>query len=64
MKFRVFWDVAPCSHVVVVRRFRDAYCLHHPGDRLMMEAGRTSETSVNFKVNTRRYVLDDSINFN
>jgi hypothetical protein len=28
MKFRVFWDVAPCSH----RRFRGAYCLHHQGD--------------------------------
>jgi hypothetical protein len=28
-KFRVFWDVAPCSHVEVDRRFRGAYCLHH-----------------------------------
>jgi hypothetical protein len=27
MKFRVFWDVAPCSHVEVHRRFRGAYCL-------------------------------------
>jgi hypothetical protein len=32
MKFRVFWDVAPCSHVEVDRRFRGAYCLHHQGD--------------------------------
>jgi hypothetical protein len=31
MKFRVFWDVAPCSHVEVDRRFRGAYCLHHQG---------------------------------
>jgi hypothetical protein len=29
VKFRVFWDVAPCSHVEVDRRFRGAYCLHH-----------------------------------
>jgi hypothetical protein len=32
MKFTVFWDVAPCSHVEVDRRFRGAYCLHHQGD--------------------------------
>jgi hypothetical protein len=32
MKFRLFWDVAPCSHVEVDRRFRGAYCLHHQGD--------------------------------
>jgi hypothetical protein len=36
MKFRVFWDVAPCSNVEVVA--------------LMMEAVRTSETSVHFNV--------------
>jgi hypothetical protein len=28
MKFRVFWDVLPCSQVDIVRRFRGAYCLH------------------------------------
>jgi hypothetical protein len=32
MKFRVFWDVLPCSQVDVNRRFRCAYCLHHQGD--------------------------------
>jgi hypothetical protein len=32
MKFRVFWDVAPCSHVEVDSHFRGAYCLHHQGD--------------------------------
>jgi hypothetical protein len=31
MKFRVFWDVAPCSHVEIYRRFRDAYCLPSSG---------------------------------
>jgi hypothetical protein len=29
---RVFWDVAPCSHVEVDRRFIGEYCLHHQGD--------------------------------
>jgi hypothetical protein len=32
MKFRiVFWDVLPCK-IIVDRRFRGAYCLHHQGD--------------------------------
>jgi hypothetical protein len=60
MKFRVFWDIAPCSDVEVDRRFRGAYCLNHQGDVLMMEAVRTSETSVNFNVTTRRYIPEDS----
>jgi hypothetical protein len=30
MKFKVFWDVAPCSHFEVDRHFRGAYCLHYP----------------------------------
>jgi hypothetical protein len=50
MKVSVFWDVAPCSHVEVDRRFI----------ALMMEAVRTSETSVNFNVTTRRYISEDS----
>jgi len=32
MMFRVFWDVAPCSHIEVDLRFRGAYCLHRQGD--------------------------------
>jgi hypothetical protein len=54
MKFRVFWDVAPCSHIEADRRFRGAYC------RVMMEAVRTSETSVSFTVTTRCYIPEDS----
>jgi hypothetical protein len=50
MKFRVFWYVAPCNHVEVVRRFRGACCLHHQG--LMIETVRTSETSDNINVTT------------
>jgi hypothetical protein len=48
MKFTVFWDVAPCSHVEV-DRFRGAYCLHHQGP----------ETSVNFNITTQRYIPED-----
>jgi hypothetical protein len=32
MKFIVFCDVTPCSHVEVDRHFRGAYCLHYHGD--------------------------------
>jgi hypothetical protein len=32
MKFRVLWDVAPCSHVEADRRIRGAHCLHQQGD--------------------------------
>jgi hypothetical protein len=32
MEFRlVFWDVLPCK-IIVDRRFRGMYCLHHQGD--------------------------------
>jgi hypothetical protein len=32
IKFTVFRDVPPCSHIQVDRRFRGAYCLHHQGN--------------------------------
>jgi hypothetical protein len=51
-KTGVFWDVAPCSHVEVDRHFRDF--------RVMMEAVRTSEMSVNFNVTTWHYIPEDS----
>jgi hypothetical protein len=62
MKFKVFWDVAPCSHEVD-RCFRDAYCLHHRPDDGRLYAplehqststrlqGATSQKTLNF--NTR-----------
>jgi hypothetical protein len=50
MKFRVFWDVLPCSQVDVDGRFRGAYCLHHQG----------SETSDNIYLTTRKYISEDS----
>jgi hypothetical protein len=36
LKFRVFWDVLPCSQVDVNRRFRGAYCLHHQRDEYLL----------------------------
>jgi hypothetical protein len=49
-KFTVFWDVAPCSHVVVGRSFIAQ----------MIDAVRISETSAHFNVTTRRYIPKDS----
>jgi hypothetical protein len=50
MKFRfVFWDVLPCT-IIVDRRFRLI--------ALMMEAARTSETSVD-NYFTRQYIPED-----
>jgi hypothetical protein len=59
LKIRVFWNVAPCSLVRVHRRFRGELFLHHQGARIM-EAGRPSETAVQFNVTTRRYTPEDS----
>jgi hypothetical protein len=55
MKFRILWDVLPCSQVDVDRRFRGAYCLHHQRD-----AARTSETSVYIYLTTWQYIPEDS----
>jgi hypothetical protein len=49
-KFRVFWDVGPCSHVEVEQSFI----------ALMMEAVCTSETSFNFNITTQCYIPEDS----
>jgi hypothetical protein len=57
MKFRVFWDVVPCSHVEDDGRFRGAYWALIS---LIMEAVCTSETSVTFSVSMRRYIPEDS----
>jgi hypothetical protein len=39
---RAFWDIVTCSLVVIHRRFRGAYYLHHQGDDgLMMKAAST-----------------------
>jgi hypothetical protein len=57
MKFRVIWDLAPCSHVAADRRFRGVFFLEHHGDD---EAVRTSEMSVNFNGTPRHYIPEHS----
>jgi hypothetical protein len=57
LKFRVFWDIMPCSQIDVDRRLRCACCLHHQGDT---EAARTSETSVDIDLTTWQYIPEDS----
>jgi hypothetical protein len=53
MKFRfVFWDVLPCK-IIVDQHFRGTCCLHQGA--LVMEAARTSETSVDNSF-TRQYI--------
>jgi hypothetical protein len=72
-KIAVFWVVAPFRLVQVHLRFRGAYCLHHQGDvlevlaastiraiALMVEAGGTSETSVNLYQSKRHNNPEDS----
>jgi hypothetical protein len=50
LKFRVFWDVLPCSQFDVDRRFIGAYCLHRQGDC----------RSVDVELRTRQYIPEDS----
>jgi hypothetical protein len=58
MMFRiVFWDVLPCK-MIVDRRFRGTYYLHHQGSSLLIEAVRTSETSVDNNF-TRQYIPEE-----
>jgi hypothetical protein len=60
MKIRDFCNVASYSLVAVDRRFGGAYCLHNRAIiTLMMEAVRTSETSV-YSETTRRYIPEGS----
>jgi hypothetical protein len=55
MKTAGFWDIAPWSDVGVDRRFSRAYGVYHQGD-LIIEAVRTSETSVYLSETTRRCI--------
>jgi hypothetical protein len=50
MKFRiVFWDVLPCK-IIVDRRFRVTYCLHHPKRRstIILHGSTSQKTILNF----------------
>jgi hypothetical protein len=57
MKFRVFWDVLPCSQLMLtdVSEVRTASIIS-----LMMQAVRTSETSVNIYLTTQQFIPEDS----
>jgi hypothetical protein len=50
MKFKVFWDVAPCDHIESDWQFII----------LMMEAVHTSEMLIHFNMTTRHYIPDNS----
>jgi hypothetical protein len=58
MKFRVFGDVVPCSHLKFfdVSEVRTASIII----ARMIEAVRTTETAVNCNVTTRYYIPEDS----
>jgi hypothetical protein len=64
MKFRVFWDVAPCSlfrtDVSEVRTASIISAMVEAVIALMMEAVRTCETSVHTAETTRHYIPADS----
>jgi hypothetical protein len=53
--FRVFWDVSPLK-LTDVSEMQNGSIIR----AMLMEAVRTSETSVNFKVTTRSYIPEDS----
>jgi hypothetical protein len=56
VKVVILWNVADCSLVEIDRSLRGAYYLA----ALMMDAVRTSETSVSFYQMTRRNIAEDS----
>jgi hypothetical protein len=53
MKFRVFWNVVPCSHVGADLRFRGANRPDDGGSMRLWNVG-------NFNMTTRRYIPEDS----
>jgi hypothetical protein len=75
MYLYIFWDIPPCSHLKVNRRFGGTCWLHLPGRRisqarnqreagsmnssLKMEAIYSSATSVQIQRTTRRYIPED-----
>jgi hypothetical protein len=69
------WDITPCSHREVHRRFEEIYCMHlqewrvsqarsqqetNSKQTMNMEAVCSSETSMNFYRTTRRKISGDS----
>jgi hypothetical protein len=54
----IFWDITPCSALKVNRPFTLVSCSAH-SSTLKMETICSSETSVDFQQNTRRYIPED-----
>jgi hypothetical protein len=74
MKSTIFWDITPCSPLKINGRFGGTYRLHLqlylPSaftlvscsayfSTMKMEAACSSQTSINFQRNTRRYIPED-----
>jgi hypothetical protein len=67
LKISAFWDISPCNLVVVYRRFRSAYCLHHQplkrrstSTRLL---GSTTQRAVIFRLaeNLKSHNVDPNV---
>jgi hypothetical protein len=52
----VFWDVLPCK-MIVDRRFRGAYCLHHSTSQKNSDHTRRRENLKSHKVRASSYLL-------
>jgi hypothetical protein len=59
MKMRNFWNIAPDSLVGVDRRFRETFIIRAMNS-MMMQAVRTSETSVYSNETARRNIPEGS----
>jgi hypothetical protein len=60
MKFRVFWNILPCSQFDIDVSEVRAASIIRAIIALMMEAAHTSETSVDIYFTTRQYIPEDS----
>jgi hypothetical protein len=61
MKIRAFWNISPCSLVVIDRRFRGAYYLHHQDNNRPDDGGSTHRwTSIYYNEITRRNIPECS----
>jgi hypothetical protein len=59
--FGVFWDVAPCSHVKVDRRFRDAYSIHQQGSTYQKTLNFILKSHINFRCYLPHVILQPRI---
>jgi hypothetical protein len=59
----VFQDTVPFGLVETSQHFTVAYCTHHQGDDLMMEAARTFETPVSLFQTTWHNIPEETFSF-